>query len=159
MSKRTRRTVLKAAGASTLAITAAGCLGGGDGNGDDDNGDGNGDDSTGGGDDEFEISPDETIELEGYTTGWEGTAGDIDGVENPTLVLEEGEEYTIEWTNGDGATHDLQLRNDDDETLEETDDVGDQGESATLEFEASSEMTTYICSYHELQQVGDLVVE
>ncbi|WP_137289992.1 PKD domain-containing protein [Natronorubrum halophilum] len=152
MTVHTRRTVLKAAGASTIAVAAAGCLGG-----DAENG-GNGD----GGSDEFKIESGTDIALEGSASHWKGTGpSEIDGEENPTLVLTEGEEYTIEWTNGDGMDHDLQIRDDSGDVVDDliSDTVGEQGESTTLDFTAHADMTTYICGYHEINQVGDLVVE
>jgi len=148
-----RRTVL-VAGATGLTAGLAGCLGGGgddDGNG---NGNGNGDG--------IEISPDETVELDGFASGWEATApSSIEGETNPTLVLEEGETYTFEWVNADGATHNLEIRNDGGDVVNDlaTDDIGTEGEGDDLEFEASTEMTTYICQFHPTTQVGDLVVE
>ncbi|NUC72379.1 twin-arginine translocation signal domain-containing protein [Haloterrigena sp. SYSU A558-1] len=154
MTEHTRRTVLKAAGASTLAVAVAGCTGGDD---DEGNGDENGDDA-----DEFEIDPDTKIVLEGYASGWNGLEPEaIDGETNPTLVLEEGGEYTMEWVNGQSMAHDLQIWDDADEVVDElsTEEVGSEGEGATLEFTASSEMVTYVCSLHAGNQIGDLVVE
>jgi plastocyanin len=112
--------------------------------------------------DGYEIDAGTEIVLDGYSTHWEGLEPDeIDGEENPTLVLEAGEEYTIEWVNADDVLHDMQIWDDDDGTVDDlvSDEVEEEGESATLEFEASEEMTTYVCSYHQAQQVGDLVVE
>ena len=152
MTEHTRRTVLKAAGASTLAVAVAGCTGG-----DDENGDENDDDSDG-----FEIDPDTKIVLEGYASGWEGLEPEgIEDETNPTLVLEEGGAYTMEWVNGESMAHDLQIWNDDDEVVGDlsTEEVSTEGEGATLEFTADPEMVTYVCSLHSGSQNGDLVVE
>ncbi|ELY54589.1 blue (type 1) copper domain-containing protein [Natronococcus amylolyticus DSM 10524] len=157
MTDHTRRTVLKAAGASTIAIALAGCAG------DDDNGDDNDDEENGNGaDGEFEIEAGTEIVLDGYSSHWEGLEpSEIEGEENPTLVLEEGEEYTMEWINADGVTHDLQIWDEDDELVDDlaTDSIDDEGESDSLEFTAEPEMVTYVCEYHETNQIGDLVVE
>lgn len=145
----TRRTFLATTGAA-VAVGLAGCTG-------DDDGDDGGD-----GDVEIEIDAGTTVELEGYATHWEGVApGSIDGEENPTLILEEGGEYTFEWVNGDGVVHDLEIHDDGGDVVDdlETEDIDEEGEGDSLTFEASSEMTTYICSFHTAQQVGDLVVE
>ena len=157
MTDHTRRTVLKAAGASTIAIALAGCAG------DDDNGDDGDDEENGNGDDgEFEIEAGTEIVLDGYSSHWECLEpSEIEGEENPTLVLEEGEEYTMEWINADGVTHDLQIWDEDDELVDDlaTDSIDDEGESDSLEFTAEPEMVTYVCEYHETNQIGDLVVE
>ncbi|MDG5759836.1 twin-arginine translocation signal domain-containing protein [Natronococcus sp. A-GB1] len=156
MTDHTRRTVLKAVGASTLAIALAGCAG------DDDNGDDDDEENGNGADGEFEIEAGTEIVLDGYSSHWEGLEpSEIEEEENPTLVLEEGEEYTIEWINADGITHDLQIWDEDDELVDDlaTDSVEEEGEGDSLEFTAEPEMVTYVCEYHEANQIGDLVVE
>ncbi|WP_245724207.1 plastocyanin/azurin family copper-binding protein [Natronorubrum texcoconense] len=153
MTEHTRRTVLKAAGATTIAAVAAGCLGGDDDDGDDN---GNGDDDT------FDIDAGTEIVVDGYNSHWEGVEPSaIDGVENPTLVLEEGEEYTIEWVNADNMAHDLQIWDDGGDVVDElaTDEIAAEGDSATLDFTASAEMAAYVCSLHSGSQYADLVVE
>ncbi|WP_254862729.1 cupredoxin domain-containing protein [Halovivax gelatinilyticus] len=117
------------------------------------------DDDTGNG---FEIEPDTQIEFDGQTEGWIGIApDDIEGEENPTLVLEEGESYEIGWTEGDGATHNIEIRDDDGEVVDdlETDFTDSPDDDQWLEFEASDEMTTYVCEPHETTMVGDIEVE
>ncbi|MFU8867027.1 PKD domain-containing protein [Natronococcus sp.] len=159
MTEHTRRTVLKAAGASTIAVALAGCSGDDDdGSNGDDGDDGNGDD----GDGEFEIEAGTEIVLDGYASHWEGVEpSEIEGEQNPTLVLEEGEEYTIEWINADGVTHDLQIWDESDDLVDDlaTDSVDAEDEGDSLEFTADPEMVTYVCEYHAANQVGDLVVE
>jgi len=87
-----RRTALKLTGAAASTALVAGCSGGnGDGNG---NGNGNGDGSGA-----VEISPDETITLKATSSkqvGGKSPSG-IEGQENPTLALQEGETYEIGW--------------------------------------------------------------
>lgn len=161
MTDHTRRTLLKAAGASTFAIAVAGCLGSddNDNDGDDGNDDGNND---AGAVDGFEIDAGTEIEFDGYTQYWEGLEpADIAGEQNPTLVLEEGGEYTMTWINADGVTHDLQIWDDNGDLVDDlaTESIGAEGDSDSLEFEATAEMTTYICQYHTGSQVGDIVVE
>lgn len=148
-----REFLIAAAGVTTAAL--AGCTGGDD---DDDNGDDNGNGAAGG----FEIEPGTTVSFLGRTQEWEGTSPDaIDGESNPTLQLEAGEEYTFEWTNDDGALHDLQIWDGSDSVVDDliTDDLNAEGETTDITFTASEEMETYICSFHQTTQVGDLVVE
>lgn len=158
----TRRTVLKVTGASLATAVAAGCLGDDDEtaaeNGDD--ADDTGDADTGG--DGIEIEPGTEIVFDGYTQHWAGLEPDaIAGEENPTLILEAGGEYTMEWINADGVTHDLQIWDENEDVVDDltTDSIGGEGDSDSLEFTAESEMVTYVCSYHINTQIGDLVVE
>jgi plastocyanin len=151
--------MLQATGASVFVVAAAGCLGDDDGESDD-NGedDGNGDNADG----EFKIDPGTEVVLDGYSSHWEGVEpSDIDGEQNPTLVLEDGGDYTIEWINADGVNHDLQIWDEDDELIDDlaTESISDEGEGDSLSFTADAEMATYVCEYHATNQVGDLVVE
>ncbi|ADB58962.1 blue (type 1) copper domain protein [Haloterrigena turkmenica DSM 5511] len=133
----------------------AGC-GGGSGNGDE-NGNGNGSS------DGYEIEPDTTVELEAATTEWTGIApSDIEGESNPTLILQAGETYEIGWTQGDGSGHNIEIRDDSGEVVndlatEQTDE--EEPSDQMLEFTASSEMTEYVCKPHSSNMVGELQVE
>lgn len=110
----------------------------------------------------FEIEPGTDIEFDAQTPGWVGIEpGEIDGEENPTLVLQEGEDYTIGWPEeSDGAQHNIEIRDEDDEVVDDlqTEIVEEPGEDQVLEFTASEEMVTYICEPHATTMVGDLEV-
>lgn len=141
MPNRNRRWFLQATGAALATATLAGCIG------DDDDVD------------EEEWEDVREIYLLGYQSHWEGVEPDfIEGDENPTLVLQEGEEYTIEWENGDGIDHDLRIEDDGGDTLESTETVGTSGDTASVTFTATEDMVTYICNYHRTTQVGDIDV-
>ncbi|ELY45661.1 plastocyanin/azurin family copper-binding protein [Natronorubrum sulfidifaciens] len=145
----TRRKALKVTGAAAATALVAGCS-------DDDNG--NGDD----GDDTYDIEAGTEIVLYAETAGWIGEEpADIDEVTNPTLVLEEGEDYTIGWNEGDGQTHNIEIRNDDGDVVDdlETEEVSEGGDDQFLDFTASEEMSTYVCDPHETSMIGDLQVE
>lgn len=150
----TRRRILKLAGAAALPAFLAGCGDGGSGGGG-----GNGGESGNGGGDGEPIEPGE-IELGGETQAWQGVAPDqIADQDNPTLVLQEGEAYEITWENLDGAEHNLQIRDDSDEVVDdyETDLISEEGETATLEIdEVTSEMTQYVCEPHEGTMNGEI---
>ncbi|SDQ91946.1 plastocyanin/azurin family copper-binding protein [Natronobacterium texcoconense] len=151
-----RRTFLKAAGATSVAAIAAGCLGDDENGGDDDTGDENG------GTDGIAIDPGTTIDLDGQTPGWEGIApGEIDGETNPTLVLQEGETYEIGWSEGDGSQHNIAIWDDGGNVVDDlqTEQVFEPGDDQWLEFEASGEMASYVCEPHETTMIGDIVVE
>ena len=147
-----RRTALKLTGAAASTALIAGCSGGGNGNG---NGDGS--DTV-----EAEISPDTRIDFSGQTTHWLGLApSSIEDAENPTLILQEGATYEIGWSEGDDATHNMEVRNDSDEVVDDlaTDQVAEPGEDQFLEFTASTEMTQYVCRPHSTAMVGEIRVE
>ncbi|MFP9192693.1 PQQ-dependent sugar dehydrogenase [Natronosalvus vescus] len=99
------------------------------------------------------------IELGGVTSGWEGRAPpEIEGETNPTLSLEPGETYTITWENVDGLPHDIIILDAEGEEIVGTEIMDDQGETQTLEFEATEEMSEYYCSVHPTTMRGDIQI-
>ncbi|SIS00601.1 Plastocyanin [Natronorubrum daqingense] len=151
--------MLKLSAVAVLPAALAGCNDNGNGEDEPANGnDENGNDENGNGE---PIEPGE-IELDGETEAWTGVAPDeIADEENPTLTLEEGESYEITWENIDGVDHNIEIRDDDDEVVDgyETDLMGDEGETQTLEIdEVTDEMTQYVCEPHEGTMVGDVEV-
>nr|WP_160049071.1 hypothetical protein [Natrialba sp. INN-245] len=101
------------------------------------------------------------IRLDGYVGGWVGVSPDhVDRIENPTLVLTEGREYELTWTNQDGVKHNLAIHDDEGEVVDEyaTGVSEDTGATATLEFVARPEMATYICEHQPAIQYGEVVV-
>jgi len=148
-----RRTALKLTGAAASTALVAGCSGGGNGNGN-----GNGDNGSSG----VEIEPGTHIDFSGQTTHWEGLApSGIEGQQNPTIILTEGETYTIGWSEGDGANHNLELRNSNGEVVDEYTTgatVAEPGDSEQFEFTASSDLATYNCNPHP-QMEGTIEVQ
>ncbi|ELZ24559.1 blue (type 1) copper domain-containing protein [Haloterrigena salina JCM 13891] len=145
--------MLELTGVAASTAFLAGC-GGGGGNG---NGGGNG-----GGSDGFEIDPGTTVEFSGQTTEWEGLApSQIEGESNPTLILQEGEDYTIGWTEGDGSDHNIEIWDENGEIVNDlsTEIVSEPDEAQMLDLTASSEMAQYVCQPHSSQMVGDLQIE
>ena len=144
-----RRRLLQIAGAASATALVAGCTGNGDDDDEpapaDDDGDDNGEEV-----DESEWEDVDTIELDGYTAGWEGVSpAPIEGETNPTIVLFEGEEYDFTWYNQDGAGHNIEIWDEDEEVVGDyaTDIVTD--DEQTLEgVVASSEMAYYRCDPH-----------
>ncbi|WP_241433880.1 MULTISPECIES: PKD domain-containing protein [Natrialba] len=139
-------------GATAVGTVLAGCS--------DDGGNGGDDGNSGGGGEAIE--PDTQIEFDGQTAGWVGIAPDsIADEKNPTLTLQEGETYEIGWTTGDDANHNIAIYDDSDEVVDDlaTEETADPGDDQWLEFEASSEMVTYICEVHPNSMVGDIQVE
>lgn len=152
-----RRSALGLAGVAGFAALA-GCGGGSD-NGDE-NGDGGGDGPSS--DDEAWTDVSEFY-LEGRVEAWTFVEPSdvVGGMDNPTITLIEGNEYDFTWVNSDGVTHNLEIRDENDEVVEDyqSDDVGTEGEEASIEgLVATPEMTTYICQFHPSTQVGDIEV-
>ena len=97
------------------------------------------------------------IALNGFTNGWIGVEPDvIEGVKNPTLLLFEGTEYEIRWENRDGIRHNLALRDDDGDLVHnyETEYVRNRGDTASLTFDATPELHSYICDPHPRSMIG-----
>ena len=141
-----RRRALAITG-TAVSLSVAGCLGDDDEEPDDDE------------IDEAEWEDIDEIYLEGWTPGWEGVEpAVIEGETNPTLVLFEGETYEVTWENMDGDSHNFVLLDDAGEHLEETELMSEEGETQSLEFEATDEMTEYYCEPHAGTMVGDIEV-
>ncbi|PGF16038.1 hypothetical protein CP556_07845 [Natrinema sp. CBA1119] len=99
----------------------------------------------------FEIEPGAEVLFSGETVEWVGLEPSrIEGISNPTLVLEAGEEYTIGWTENNGSMHNIEIWNDDEEVVNglETELVTDPGEEQKMTVTASEEMTLYVCHPH-----------
>ncbi|QLG51156.1 cupredoxin domain-containing protein [Natrinema halophilum] len=147
--------MLKLTGVATSTAFVAGCGGGGGGNGGGGNGGGNG----GGGGGGVEIDPGTQIDFSGQTSYWEGLApSSIEGEQNPTLVLQEGEDYTIGWSEGDGSAHNMQIRDSNDEVIDELTTgqaSADPGDGQFFDFTASSDMAVYRCQPHP-QMEGEI---
>ncbi|NGM70581.1 PKD domain-containing protein [Natronolimnobius sp. AArcel1] len=154
-SRLSRRTLLRIGGASSLAVFAGCADEEPDDNNDVDNDEDEDEDEDWGAVDEFVF--------EGEVQAWTGVEpAFIEGDENPTITLIEGQEYDFTWINADGVVHNLEIRDEDDEIIDDyqSDDVEEEGEETTLEgVVASEEMDVYICTYHEATQVGDIEVE
>lgn len=95
------------------------------------------------------------IELEGAASGWVGVApGDIEGETNPTLALQEGEEYTVTWINADGMPHNFVIEDGEGANLVESEIISEG--SQTVEFTATVEMDEYYCGVHPESMRGDV---
>ncbi len=176
-----RRRLLRSAGVAVAGAAVAGCLdqhSAGDGGDDDDSNDdksaaddpdddgtdgenGSADDSN---DDDspVAIDPGARIEFYGDSLGWEGVEpAAIEGLQNPTLVLEAGETYEIGWHDGDIAQHNIELWDADDALVEDyqTRVVAEPETPQFLEIEATEEMAYYVCEPHDAAMRGEIVVE
>ena len=99
------------------------------------------------------------IALDGDTAGWVGRAPQsIAGQTNPTLSLEPGRTYRVTWTNADGAPHNLVVADADGNRLAGTEIVSEEGATRTLEFEATPAMATYYCEVHPQSMRGSVAV-
>jgi plastocyanin len=111
------------------------------------------DDGSGGGGGD---SPEADIELAARSnSAWTGVApADVEGVDNPTLTLTAGEEYTLEWTNENGAFHNFVIETADGSTPVETELMGEAGSTQSVTFTATEGMTTYYCEPHQTLGMG-----
>ncbi|MFC6718140.1 plastocyanin [Natrialbaceae archaeon GCM10025810] len=101
------------------------------------------------------------IVFSAQTVAWEGLEPSfIAGQENPVLVLEAGREYEIGWTEGDGAAHNLQIRDENDEVVDdyETEPVSDPDDGRFIRFTATREMASYACDPHQSTMHGEIDV-
>lgn len=108
------------------------------------------------------IEPDTQIVFEAQTQAWLGVEPEeIADEENPTLTLQEGETYEIGWEEGDGAQHNIEIRDEDDEVVDDysTEISEEGGEDQFIEFEATDEMAAYACEPHEDTMYGDIELE
>lgn len=108
------------------------------------------------------IEPGTAIEFDGQTSGWVGIAPDeIDGEQNPTLVLVENEEYEIGWTAGDGSAHNIAIRDEEGNVIDDlATEITDEPDSDQwLHFEATAEMAEYVCEPHQGVMAGDIDVQ
>lgn len=166
-----RRTVAKLAGTTTVAALLAGCPD----NNNDDVDDEPDDDPN---DDEPDVDAEDPEELadeeewqdvdefyfEGRIEAWTGVEPEfIEGLDNPTLLLFEDQEYDFTWINEDGANHNIAMwdQEEDGDVVDDfaTEIMGDEGEEQTLEsVEPTDEMTHYVCEVHPTTQIGPLEV-
>jgi len=101
-----------------------------------------------------------TYRFGGHVEAWEGREPEaIAGESNPTLQLEAGTEYEIVWENLDGVIHNFVIQSEDGRELAATEDVTEEGATASVTFTATAEMARYICIYHQSTMVGDIEVE
>jgi glucose/arabinose dehydrogenase len=93
----------------------------------------------------------------GEVPGWQGRApASIEGQTNPTLELEEGQEYAITWENLDGLPHNVALLNREGEAIERTEIISEQGATQTLQFTASTDIAEYVCEVHPASMRGSV---
>ncbi|WP_241431467.1 PQQ-dependent sugar dehydrogenase [Natrialba hulunbeirensis] len=128
--------------------------------------DANGDDAATDDTNDANTDPGDTFEggtefvFNGVIPAWFGMEPDeLDGTENPTLELVAGETYTFTWENGDGQPHNVVILDETDTILERTEIISEQGETQSLEFEATPEMDRYVCEVHPGTMVGRVQVE
>jgi plastocyanin len=98
-----------------------------------------------------------TIVLGGRTSYWLGlTPSPIEGEQNPTLKLREGEQYRLVWVNLDGMRHELHLEDDEGNVVHRTEAAERVGATRSVTFEADESLAGYRCEYHPEQMVGSV---
>ncbi|WP_135304811.1 CHRD domain-containing protein [Haloarcula amylovorans] len=97
------------------------------------------------------------ILLDGSRDAWVGRSpASISGRQNPTLQLQAGETYTLTWTNIDGRPHNFVITDGGGTEILRTDILTTEGETQTVEFEATEAMQTYYCEVHPNSMRGTI---
>jgi hypothetical protein len=100
----------------------------------------------------------EEYTLGAETTGWRGIAPEeVKGELNPELKFRPEKSIRIHWKNLDGARHKFVIENSLEQILEESDASSRRGETITMAFKSSQEMTTYVCPYNSVQMTGSIL--
>ncbi|MCU4924449.1 plastocyanin/azurin family copper-binding protein [Halobacteria archaeon AArc-dxtr1] len=98
-----------------------------------------------------------SVRLLAHSAGWIGVEPTmIEGVENPTVLLSEGVEYELTWEEDDCSSHNIELRDVNDQVVGEyvTPIEGGCGVTQSLTFEADSDMQYYVCDPHASSMRG-----
>lgn len=99
----------------------------------------------------------ETYRFGGEVAAWRGEEpAAIEGEDNPTLELEAGTEYEVVWENLDGQPHDFVIQDGSGNDIVATEQISEEGETASLTFTATPEMAQYICTIHPTTMVGEI---
>jgi hypothetical protein len=64
----------------------------------------------------------------------------------------------VVWENLDGQPHDFTIQNSDGTNLQQSEQISEQGATASLTFTATPEMSQYVCTVHPDTMVGDVDV-
>lgn len=92
------------------------------------------------------------------TTGWRGIEPEeVNGELNPELKFRPGKSIRVRWKNLDGVRHTFVIEDSLGRTLEESKPASERGETRSLTFESTQEMTTYICPSHAVQMTGSIL--
>lgn len=101
----------------------------------------------------------QTLKLAGYLSGWFPTSGEaLPRKRNPTLELEAGQRYELQWTNGDGVGHDFIIRDSNGKWVAGTEMGFGTGTTKSFTFTATEEMVSYYCTVHPVQMQGAIEV-
>ncbi|EMA46120.1 PQQ-dependent sugar dehydrogenase [Halococcus saccharolyticus] len=99
----------------------------------------------------------EVIRLGGEVAGWQGRAPEpITGETNPTLDLEPETDYRVVWENLDGIGHNFALLDSEENVLERTEVMSEEGDTQSFEFTAREEMAEYVCEPHITSMQGSI---
>lgn len=100
----------------------------------------------------------DTYTLGAKTTGWRGIEPkEVRNELNPILTFRPGASIRLRWTTLDSARHKIVFENSRGETLYESKELSRHGETRTMTFEATQELTTYFCLYHPVQMRGEVL--
>jgi hypothetical protein len=99
----------------------------------------------------------QTYRFGGEVQAWQGREpAEIEGESNPTIELEAGQEYEFWFENLDGAPHNIAILDGDGNSIVQSDNITEEGATASVTFTATSQMAEYICTIHPTTMVGEL---
>lgn len=152
-----RRRFLQAIGAAS-AIAGVGLAGAQETTTEGGEGEGQGTTTEAGGEQATTVADEATpIVLGGRTSYWLGLAPPpIEGEQNPTLQLREGERYRLVWVNLDGERHELHLEDGEGTVVHRTEASERVGVARSVAFETDESLAGYRCEYHPEQMVGSV---
>lgn len=100
----------------------------------------------------------EAYTLGAKATGWRGIAPEeVRSELNPELKFRPGKSIRLQWKNLDSARHKVVIEDSLGNTLYESEELSHRGETRTMTFGSSQEMTTYRCPYHPVQMRGNVL--
>ncbi|UPV73714.1 plastocyanin/azurin family copper-binding protein [Halorussus limi] len=101
----------------------------------------------------------QTYRFGGEVAAWRGRApAAIEGESNPTIELQAGQEYEFWFENIDGAPHNIAIYDDEENVIQQSDTILEEGATASITFTATSNMAQYVCTVHPTSMIGDLNV-
>ena len=99
------------------------------------------------------------IRFAAHSNAWVGVGPEgFSEQENPSLTLEEGQEYEILWENRDGNRHQFAIVDADGEELASTEPAETHGRVRSMVITARSEMSRYRCLFHTDAEEGEIEI-
>lgn len=90
---------------------------------------------------------------------WDGIGpSGIEGDDNPTLTMNDGEDYVIVWENLDGDRHQFALLDSQGNEIASTEPSTEYGRIRSVEVIATEDIAEYYCPFHPETMRGDVQI-